>query len=146
MGETQDLTFLSQATFPGLFDHFVITWELKLLNLICKIIDFLRTCDPCCYCVLLLRPQVWIIRFATPSLSRNRYLGCVLSVLQTGAQLGASGALAPGTSPRLEVALLAACFRGQQPESEFLLQLCPVYLERGTAGNHEVSEVTARKF
>ena len=32
--------------------------------------------------------------------------------------------LAPGTSLRLEVALLAACLRGQQPESESLSQPC----------------------
>ena len=33
-------------------------------------------------------------------------------------------ALAPGTSLRLEVTLLAACLRGQRPESESLSQLC----------------------
>ena len=34
------------------------------------------------------------------------------------------GALAPRMSLRLEVALLAACLRGQRPESESLSQLC----------------------
>ena len=33
------------------------------------------------------------------------------------------GALAPGTSLRLEVTLLAACLRGQRPESESLSRL-----------------------
>ena len=32
--------------------------------------------------------------------------------------------LAPGTSLRLEVTLLAACLRGQRPESESLSWLC----------------------
>ena len=79
MGETQDLTFLSQATFPGLFDHFVITWGIETTNLICKIIDFQGTCDPCCYCVLLLRPQVWIDSHEAPSLSRNQVTLVVFS-------------------------------------------------------------------
>ena len=34
------------------------------------------------------------------------------------------GALAPGTSLRLEVHVLAACFKGQQPKSESLSWLC----------------------
>ena len=35
-------------------------------------------------------------------------------------------ALAPGMSLRLEVTLLAACLRGQRPESESLSWLCPL--------------------
>ena len=34
------------------------------------------------------------------------------------------GTLAPGTSLRLEVTSLAACLRGQRPESESLSWLC----------------------
>ena len=90
MDETQNLTFLSQSTFPGLFDHFVTTWGIETTNLICKIIDFQGTCGPCCYCVLLLRPQVWIDSHEASSLSRNQKLPWLYShVLQTAAQLGA---------------------------------------------------------
>ena len=32
---------------------------IRTTDVICRIIDFQGTCDPCCYCVLLLRPQVW---------------------------------------------------------------------------------------
>ena len=52
-----DRTFLSRSGFPGFFDHFIIAWGIKTTNLICQIIDFQRTCDPGCYCVLLLRPM-----------------------------------------------------------------------------------------
>ena len=41
-----------------------------------------------------------------------------------GAHMQQGGTLAPGTSLRLEVTLLAACLRGQRPESESLLPLC----------------------
>ena len=54
-----DQTFLSQSSFPGLFDHFVNEWGIRTTNLICRIIDFQGTCDPCCYYVLLLRPHIW---------------------------------------------------------------------------------------
>ena len=54
-----DRTFLSWSPFPGLFDHFVIAWGIRTTNLICQIIDFQGTCDPCCYSVLLLRLHVW---------------------------------------------------------------------------------------
>ena len=50
-----DQTFLSRLPFPGFFDHFVIAWGIKPTNIICQIINFQGTCDPCCYCVLLLR-------------------------------------------------------------------------------------------
>ena len=54
-----DRTFLSQSSFPGLFDHFITVWGIRTTYLICWITDFQGTCDPCCYCVLLLRPHVW---------------------------------------------------------------------------------------
>ena len=54
-----DRTFLSQSSFPGPFDHFVIAWGIRTTNLICQIIDIKGNCDPCCYYLLLLRPQVW---------------------------------------------------------------------------------------
>ena len=52
-------TFLSWSSFPGLFDHFIIAWGIRTTNLICQIIDIKGNCDPCCYYLLLLRPQVW---------------------------------------------------------------------------------------
>ena len=52
-------TFLSRSSFPGLFDHFIIVWEIRTTNLIYWVIDFQGTCYPCCYCVLLLRVHVW---------------------------------------------------------------------------------------
>ena len=52
-------TFLSRSSFPGLFDHFIIVWEIRTTNLICWVIDFQGTCYPWCYCVLLLRLHVW---------------------------------------------------------------------------------------
>ena len=107
-----DRTFLSQSTFSGLFDPFVIVWGIRTTNLICWIIDF--QCDPCRYSVLLLRPQtIWM---KAPSLARSWKLP--EHVWEQG------GALAPGTSLRLEVMLLAACRRGQHPESESLSLLC----------------------
>ena len=41
-----------------------------------------------------------------------------------GAHMQEGGTLAPGMSLRLEVTLLAACLRGQRPESESLSWLC----------------------
>ena len=50
-------------------------------------------------------------------------------------------------SLRLEVTLLAACLRGQRPESKSLSGLCsPIYMERSTAGDHEAFEDTAREL
>ena len=54
-----DRTFLSQSSFPGLFDHFITVWGIRTTNLVCRITDFQGTCDPCYYYVLLLRPLVW---------------------------------------------------------------------------------------
>ena len=53
-----DRTFLSWSAFPGLFDHFINAWEIRTTNLIFWVIDFQGTSDPCCYYILLLRPQV----------------------------------------------------------------------------------------
>lgn len=53
-----DQTSLSQSPFP-VFDHSVTAWGIRTPNLNCWIIDFQGTCDPCCCCVLLLRPQAW---------------------------------------------------------------------------------------
>ena len=54
-----DQNFLSSSSFPGLFDHFIIVWGIRTTNLICQIIDFQGTFDPCCCYVLLLRPHAW---------------------------------------------------------------------------------------
>ena len=40
-----DRIFLSQSSFPGLFDHFVIEWGIRTTNLICRITDFQGTCE-----------------------------------------------------------------------------------------------------
>ena len=50
------------------------------------------------------------------------------------------GALAPGMSLRLEVTLLAACLRVQSPKSESVMAVPPIYVDRSTAGGHEVFE------
>ena len=47
-------TLLSRSAFPGLFDHFVIAWGIRTINLICRTTDSLGTCDPRCYCARLL--------------------------------------------------------------------------------------------
>ena len=104
-----DRTFLSQSSFPGLFDHFVIAWGIITTSLICRIKDFRGTWDPRRYCVLLFRPQAWW-SWGTQT--------CWEHVWERG------GTLAPGTSLRREVVLLAACLRGQPPESESLHWLC----------------------
>ena len=54
-----DQNFLSRSLFPGLFDHSVTAWESRTTNLICQIIDVPENCDPCCYYILLLKPEVW---------------------------------------------------------------------------------------
>ena len=51
-----------------------------------------------------------------------------------------------GISLRLEVPLLAACLRGQQPESVSVMAVPPVYMDRSTAGDHEVFEDTGREL
>ena len=51
-----------------------------------------------------------------------------------------------GISLRLEVPLLAACLRGQQPESVSVVAVPSVYMDRSTAGDHEVFEDTGREL
>ena len=63
-----------------------------------------------------------------------------------GAHMQQGGTLAPGTSLRLEVTSLAACLRGQQPESESVTALPPIYVGRSIAGDHEVFEDTDQEF
>ena len=45
-------------------------------------------------------------------------------------------------SLRLEVTLLAACLRVQSPKSESVMAVPPIYVDKGTAGYHEVFEDT----
>ena len=66
-----DWTFLSWSPFPSLYDHFITAWAIRTTNQICQIIDFQGTCDPWCYCVLLLRPQTWNCH-KVPSLTTYR--------------------------------------------------------------------------
>ena len=51
-----------------------------------------------------------------------------------------------GISLRLEVPLLAACLRGQQPESVSVVAVPSVYMDRSTAGDHEVFKDTRREL
>ena len=97
-----------------------------MTNLIYRIIDFQGTCNPCCYYVLLLRPHIWIDSPEAPSLARSQklHLGCLFTHGRQARVWELGGALAPRTSLRLEVALLAACLRGQRLESESVSQLC----------------------
>ena len=112
--ERVDRIFLSQSPFPSLFDHFITVWGIETTNLICGITDFQGTCNPFCYCVLLLRPQIWIDSRKTPSLARsqNLHLHCLFIHCRQEHIWELGGALSPGTSLRLEAALLAACLRG----------------------------------
>ena len=50
--------------------------------------------------------------------------------------------LAPGASLRLGAALLPARLRGQRPKSESVMAVPPVYMDRSSAGDHEVFEDT----
>ena len=65
-----DRTLLSWSNFQSLwpFHNFL---EIRSTNLICHIIDFQGTCDLCCYCVLWLRSQIWIVSKEVPNLVRN---------------------------------------------------------------------------
>ena len=143
-----DLTFLSQSTFPGLFDHFVTAGGIETTNLICKIIDFQGTCDPCCHCVLWLRPQVWIDCHEAPSLSRSwKLLWLYFHVLQTGAQLGARWSSSSRNVSQASGCSLSCLPQGPATWKWVLVPAVPpVYVDRSTAGDHEVSEDRARKF
>ena len=107
-----ELSFLGHLFLVS--DHSIIAWGIRTTNLICWIINFQGTCDPCCYSVLLLRPQtIWM---EVPSLARSWKLQ--EHVWEWG------GALVPGTSLRLEAILLAGCLRAQGPKSKSLSWLC----------------------
>ena len=60
---------LSRVDF---FGHFVTLWRIRTTNLISQIIDYQGTCDPCHYCVLLLRLQTWNSH-QTPILARSTF-------------------------------------------------------------------------
>ena len=100
MGKACGLNFPFLVIFSWSLWPFVIASGIRTVNLICQIINFQGTCDPCCCYVLLLRHQVW---------------KCL--ALQgwklTRAHLGARQSLAPRLSLRLEVTLLAACHRAR---------------------------------
>ena len=115
-------------------DHSIIAWKIRTINLICQIIDFQGTCDPCRYSVVLLRPQtIWM---EAPSLARSWKLQ--EHVWERGR------ALVPGMSLRLEAILLASCLRVQGPKSKSLSWLCLWYMDSSIAGDHEVFEDTDR--
>jgi len=62
-----------QETLKGwFFGRFVTVWRIQTTNLISRIIDYQGTCDPCHYCVLLLRPQTWNSH-ETPILARSTF-------------------------------------------------------------------------
>ena len=89
-----ELSFLCRLFLVS--DHFVSAWGIRTTNLICPIRGFQGTRDPCCYYVLLLRPQVW---------KRLALLGAE-SYKSMFRERG--GALAPGTPLSLEVSRLPA--------------------------------------
>ena len=71
-----------------------------------------------------------------PSFARTRKL--------LGACMERGGSLAPEMFLRLEVTLLAVWLRGQPAKWKwvFIMAVPPIYVDRSTAGDHEVSEDT----
>ena len=51
-----------QSAFPGPSDHFISAWGIKVINLVCRIVDFQGTCNPCCYWVFLARPPFQVLQ------------------------------------------------------------------------------------
>ena len=43
-----DRTSFPQLVFPGPSDHFIPAWGIRVINLVCRILDFQGTCNPCC--------------------------------------------------------------------------------------------------
>lgn len=84
-----DQTSFPQSAFPGLSDHFITAWGIKATNLVCWVVDFQWTCNPCCYCVFLARLHSKFYR-----------------TLQAGTLRELALALAPGTSLRPEITIL----------------------------------------
>ena len=118
-----DWTFLSWSAFPGLFDCFIIAWGIRTTNLICWIIDFQRTCDPCCYYVVLLRPHVW---------KGLALLGVHLGAIQNSDFRNVS-----------QVRGHSLGCLPQGPETwkwVFAMAVPPIYVGRSIAGHHEVFE------
>ena len=115
-----DRIFLSQSSFPGLFDHFIIAWGIRTTSLICWIIDFKGNCDPCSYYVLLLRPQVCKRLALLGAESSKSTFGSKVE-LQLQERLSVSRALSwlPASGARdLKVSLCHGCvsyLRGEKP-------------------------------
>ena len=82
-------TSFPQSASPGLTDHFITTWGIKATNLVCWIVDFQWTCNPCCYYVFLARLHC---KFYT--------------TLEAGALTELAIGLAPGTFLRPEITIL----------------------------------------
>ena len=57
-----DWTSFPQSAFPGPSDHFISAWGIKVINLVCRIVDFQGTCNPCCYCAFLARPPFQVLQ------------------------------------------------------------------------------------
>ena len=110
-----EFSFLSQLFLVSLT---IVAWEITTTNLICQVIDFQGTCDPCCYSVLLLRLHVWKRLALLGAKSSKNTFGSKVE-LQLQKRLG------------LEGTLLAAGLRSQRPESESLSWLCllPMWIE-----------------
>ena len=143
-----DQTFLPWSCFPGLFDHFLTAWRIETTNLICHIIDFQGTCHPFCYCVLLLRPQIWIDSHKAPSLARSQklHLDCLFMHCRQEHSWELGGALTPGTFLRLEVVPLATCLGPTTWKWILVTAVHLAYVDGGTAGKCEISEDTDWEF
>ena len=84
----------------------------------CQILDFQRTCNPCCYYVFLAIPP--------------------FQILQDTADRNTPGAGVPGTSLRLEIIILT-----QETQKQILVMaLPPDCMDEDTAGEHKVPEDT----
>ena len=141
-----ELCFLSQ-TFWSLwqFHNFL---GIRGTNLICWIIDFQATCDVCHYCVLLLRPQIWIDSHKAPSLARSQklHLDCLFMHCRQEHSWELGGALTPGTFLRLEVVPLATCLGPTTWKWILVTAVHLAYVDGGTAGKCEISEDTDWEF
>ena len=150
LGEQPEMDKACGLNFPFSVTFSCSLWPFHLCvgirtNIICRIIDFQGTCDPCCHCVLLLRPHVWKCLALPDEASLARKL--------LAARMEQGGNLAP-----------AACFELRKSSSSrdvsqardhslgLLLQgpatwkwvsvtaVSPVSVNKSTIGDHEVSE------
>ena len=114
-----ELFFL--VTFPGLFDHFITAWETRANNQACRITDFQGTSDPCC----------WLFYHAlqTRACSAARWSSSSKNVSQARSH-------SLNYLPQWLVTW----------KWVFITAEPPIYVDRSTAGDHEVFEDTDREL